>query len=119
MIELAKFIGQRIRSHRKARGITQEQLGEKVGIPQSYIGSIEKGQTYIQLDTLERLLVALDINPSDIFSTYKISNNAKRLEKEKHLDGLYALLIQRDTEEINMVEKFAKEILKTIDLYKK
>uniref|UniRef100_UPI00403F0942 helix-turn-helix domain-containing protein n=1 Tax=Paenibacillus sp. KS-LC4 TaxID=2979727 RepID=UPI00403F0942 len=76
-------MGQRIRSQKIARGITKEQLGEKVGIPQSYIGSTEKGQTHIQLDTLERPFITLDINPSDILSTNKISINVNRLEKEK------------------------------------
>lgn len=119
MSQLAKFIGHKIRSHRKALGLTQEQLGEKVGIPQSYIGAIERGQTYIQLDTLERILLALELNPRDVFQDYKIITQPDTLVKKQLLDELNAVLIRRDIEEIKMIDGFARDILKTIDLYKK
>ncbi|MGG4443735.1 helix-turn-helix domain-containing protein [Brevibacillus fortis] len=119
MSQFAKFIGQRIRSQRKAKGLTQEQLGEKVSIPQSYIGSIERGQTYMQLDTLERILIALELNPTDVFKTYKIIESPERIQKEAILDTLHELLIHRDVQDIKMVAGFAREILTTIDTYKK
>lgn len=119
MSQLVKYIGERIRSQRKVQGLTQEQLGESVGIPQSYIGAIERGQTYMQLDTFERVLIALELNPGDVFRTYKILKSPDRLIKEKHLDTLNSLLINRDIEEIKMIEEFTRNLLKTIDVHKK
>jgi len=39
------YIGQRVRSARKAAGLTQKELAEKVGIRQSTISELEKGES--------------------------------------------------------------------------
>ncbi|MCK9859617.1 helix-turn-helix transcriptional regulator [Paenibacillus sp. ATY16] len=53
MAELIKQIGQQIRILRKNRGLTQEQLGEMVQLPQSYIGSVEREKKYFSGDPRE------------------------------------------------------------------
>ena len=35
---------------RKAKGMTQEELGKRVGLPKSSISKIEKGQTHISFE---------------------------------------------------------------------
>ncbi|MHB0859943.1 helix-turn-helix domain-containing protein [Paenibacillus sp. SEL3] len=39
-IHITDYVGERIRAIRKSKNYTQEQLGEKVGLPQPYIGGI-------------------------------------------------------------------------------
>ena len=60
-----RMLGLKIAYYRKARGLTQEQLAEKLGTSTSYIGSIES-KTYkpISLTTLFRIARALDVPPS-------------------------------------------------------
>ncbi|MFE6074948.1 helix-turn-helix domain-containing protein [Paenibacillus sp. NPDC057886] len=111
------IVGERIRYLRKNRGMTQEQLGEKVGLPQSYIGGIERGEKNISLDTLERIISALNIIPEEVFQTRKDTNN---FEKEKRIDMISLKLSERDLDEIEIIQNLVFDILKAFDKrYKK
>ena len=55
MINLAS----RLRALREARGLTQADLGEQLGIPSSAVSVIESGRRDIRVSTLERYLDAL------------------------------------------------------------
>ncbi|MWC31365.1 helix-turn-helix domain-containing protein [Paenibacillus sp. MMS18-CY102] len=66
MSRLSAHVGEKIRFFRKNRGLTQEELGEKVEIPQSYIGNIERGSKNISLETIEKISEALKIEPSKL-----------------------------------------------------
>ena len=48
-----------IRSLRRAKGLSQEALAEKCALHRTYIGSIERGEGNITLDTLDRVAIAL------------------------------------------------------------
>jgi transcriptional regulator with XRE-family HTH domain len=56
-------IGLKISYYRKLKGLTQEQLADKMGVATSFIGQIEAPRIYkpISLDTLFRIGKALDI----------------------------------------------------------
>jgi len=43
------------------RGLTQEQLAQKVGVTQSYIGQLERGEKEPSLAVLRRLSTALAV----------------------------------------------------------
>ncbi|MCL2204807.1 MAG: helix-turn-helix domain-containing protein [Defluviitaleaceae bacterium] len=51
--KLRKEMGKRIRNLRRSRGITIETLSEKIGITQSHLGLIERGERGV---TIERLI---------------------------------------------------------------
>jgi transcriptional regulator with XRE-family HTH domain len=51
--------GKRIREARRARGWTQEVLGEKVDLDRTYIGGIERGERNIGLCNINNLALAL------------------------------------------------------------
>lgn len=56
-----KILGQILKSARSQKGLTQEQAGNLVGITQAMISRIERGETHIRVDTLFRLLAALEL----------------------------------------------------------
>jgi transcriptional regulator with XRE-family HTH domain len=59
------IVGRRIRTLRKARGLTQAQLAKATGLPQSQISQIESGArpgSTIQLDAARRLAFALGVS---------------------------------------------------------
>lgn len=56
----AYHIGEAIRKARISKNLTQEQLGEKVGVQKSQISRLEKGKS-ITLSSLVRLFAAMDI----------------------------------------------------------
>lgn len=43
-----KAFGKRLREYRLARHLTQEQLGELVGVSYQHIGMLERGQTFAE-----------------------------------------------------------------------
>ena len=53
-------IGDNIRRFRKREGLTQQQLGDKLGVSQSAIGQFEKG-TSLKIETIQKIAVALGI----------------------------------------------------------
>ncbi|WP_268748570.1 helix-turn-helix domain-containing protein [Paenibacillus wulumuqiensis] len=59
-----------MRFYRKAKNLTQAQLGEMVELPQPYVEDIERGERNISLDNLQKFLVALHITPSQLFENY-------------------------------------------------
>lgn len=56
-----KEIGKIIYTHRKKAGLTQKQLADIAGVGKTVIYDIEKGKETIQLNTLFKILTALNI----------------------------------------------------------
>jgi len=56
-----KFLGQRVRTLRKQRGLSQERLGNRGGLSGEFIGEVERGEKSISIDSLYRVSVALEI----------------------------------------------------------
>ena len=54
-------LGYILRSVRKKKGLSQTDAGKSVGIDQPTLSVIERGETNIRIDTLFRLLAALDM----------------------------------------------------------
>ena len=60
-------IGQIIKEARKAKGLTQEELGKRVGVQKSAIAKYENGKVVnIKRSTLQKLADALDLRGSDL-----------------------------------------------------
>ena len=53
-------IGDNIRRFRKREGLTQQQLGDKLGVSQSAIGQFEKG-TSLKIETIQKIAIALEV----------------------------------------------------------
>jgi transcriptional regulator with XRE-family HTH domain len=60
--------GSRVRAHRLAAGLTQEGLGERAGLHFTYIGSVERGERNVTLDTILRLADALETDPGGLLN---------------------------------------------------
>lgn len=50
-----------IRQHRKIAGLSQLQLAELAGVGKTVVFDLEKGKETVQLDTLRKILNALNI----------------------------------------------------------
>ena len=66
---MIKQIGQRIRELRKAKGISQEQLGLEAGLHRTYIVSVENGKRNISIIALSRIWEGLHIMPQTFFDS--------------------------------------------------
>jgi len=54
-------LGEALRAARKKKGMSQREIGKSVGIDQPSISTIERGESSVRVDTLFRLLAALDM----------------------------------------------------------
>lgn len=64
--QLARVIGQRVQTRRKALGLTQERLGEQADLSPTFIAKIEAGVKTPSLGTLIDIAAALDLDPGDL-----------------------------------------------------
>src|ERR1019366_1493365 len=70
--ELQRRVGKNLRAYRKAQGLSQEGLAEKLKIDRTYVGGIERGERNLTLKSLERNAVTLDLEGK---STGALTNN--------------------------------------------
>ncbi|WP_300393815.1 helix-turn-helix transcriptional regulator [uncultured Psychrobacter sp.] len=69
---LIKF-GERIRTLRKARNLSQEQLAEITGFHRNYIGMIERGERNPALVNIEVFAKAFDLSLAELL-TFEVNN---------------------------------------------
>jgi transcriptional regulator with XRE-family HTH domain len=63
-------IGARIRDFRHIRGVTQERLGDALGVSFQQIQKYEKGTNRIATSTLVKICQLLEIAPTDVIGRY-------------------------------------------------
>lgn len=67
-MKLKKLLGERIKRLRKSRNFTQEQLAELIEIAPRNLSRIEVGESFVTAETLEKLLLALNITAEELFA---------------------------------------------------
>ena len=66
-LNIKKQLGARIKKLRQDKGFSQEQFAENLGIATRTLCGIEIGKNFFTADTLEKILVTLDVTPQDLF----------------------------------------------------
>ena len=62
----AYLLGEAIKNARTALNLTQEELGQRIGVQRAQISRLEKGKSTITLPTLSRVFKALGINSATL-----------------------------------------------------
>lgn len=62
----AYHLGEAIKKARQAQNLTQEQLGERVGVQKSQISKLEKGKSVITLPTISKIFQALGVSSASL-----------------------------------------------------
>ena len=101
-----KLFGKRIKELRKQKKLTQEQLGELVGIDYKQIGNIETGTYFTTMPTLEKIAKALDVEIEELFNFNHNKNKEQLLKEIKYL------LDEASEEKIKFIYRIIKDILK-------
>ncbi|MBE1446137.1 helix-turn-helix domain-containing protein [Paenibacillus sp. OAS669] len=115
MSSLRKLIGERIRYIRKLKGLTQEELSEKAQIRYTYLSDVERGDRNASLDSLEKIIRALDIQTSDLFDFSELHVDQTNLELKDTLEVHYNFLKSKNIEDVKMIHRITKEIFKSIE----
>jgi transcriptional regulator with XRE-family HTH domain len=64
---ILKEVGKKVRTLRKLKGYTQEELGEKTSLSYKFIGEIERGEVNPSLNSLISIANALGIKINALF----------------------------------------------------
>lgn len=98
----------RIKEYRQRAGLTQENLAFKSGIHVSFISEIERGLKKPSIESLEKLLAALNVSFQEFFD---FDINVETLKKSSAIEKLVNELNNRSEREIELITGIAKQIL--------
>lgn len=71
---LMNELGSRIRKLRQSKGLTQQELAEKCELSLPFINLIENNKRNVSLETLVKVMAALDISLSEFFKPYSVED---------------------------------------------
>lgn len=101
-------IGNRIRELRKGQGLTQEELGERADLHNTYIGAIERGERNLSLDSIEKITNGLNIEIKELFT---FPPTTLPSQYEIIISEIIELIKKGDNKTIEIISKALKEVL--------
>lgn len=107
----SKNIGERIRRCRRERGLTQEELAEKIDIAPNYLGQIENGRRGVNITNLIKIANALDITFDYLMSDV---NSAAIEEADSTKKQWLALLNSRSPHEQQLLIKIVTDLSRNL-----
>ena len=66
MQDIQKRVGANVRALRKKRGLSQDVFADRSGLHRAHVGSIERGESNVTLQTLEILADTLGVRIVDL-----------------------------------------------------
>ena len=97
-----KIIGSKIQEIRKQRGLTQEQLAERVNISPHYLSALERGVYNIKLDLLVDILNTLNCSADEVFQD--VVNSSSKVKASQLSDKLKALPLTEQRKILEVVD---------------
>ena len=94
-------IGQKIRKIRKAHGLSQEELAEKVNISTTHMSHIETGNTKLSLPVFVDIAAALEVRTDDLLDTATATTSTS-------LDEIAAVLERCTAQEAKVIADVVK-----------
>ncbi|XOV92823.1 MAG: DUF4870 domain-containing protein [Bacteroidota bacterium] len=86
-------IGEKIRTLRQEKGLTQEMLADKTGISARSIQRIENGEVTARADSLHKIAIALEIPYEDFLIDESESPEEHKWSVILHLSGLFLIVV--------------------------
>lgn len=65
-MKLRAVVARNLRVLRKHKGFTQEELAFRAGVNRNYVGQIEREEKSATVDILEKLAMALEVEPVNL-----------------------------------------------------
>lgn len=105
MKTVKKLLGERIKELRKARGLSQEQLTDQLGIDSKHLSRIEVGNSYPSMDTLADIAAALQVEMKEFFD-FEHRNSTKELAQ-----SIVRMTRNASEEQIRLIYKLVRAVL--------
>ena len=104
-------IGQQIRRLRKAHGLSQEDLAEKVNISTTHMSHIETGNTKLSLPVLVDIAAALEVRTDDLLNSNPAAATGTAL------DEIAAVLERCSASQARVIADIVKAAKLSMDKY--
>ena len=85
----AATVGARLRTLRKERHLTQTELARQIGIQQSDLSRMEKGEYRVSLDNLFKILAVFDVSFNDLFDEQQTAAEPRRALSQEDMQILH------------------------------
>lgn len=82
-LEAIHGLGKKVRSLRKGLGLTQKEFSQRMGVPRTYASKVESGRTSTNLDSLQRIATALEVEIRDLLCD-------ERSRREEEIEAIFA-----------------------------
>lgn len=66
--DLQHALGESLRRHRKARGLSQESFADELGLHRTFVGGLERGERNVTLRSVERLAMKIGVEPLSLLT---------------------------------------------------
>lgn len=66
--ELQRVVGRNLRTYRVARGLSQEQFADVLGVHRTYMGGVERGERNLTLRSVERLAERMGVDAASLLA---------------------------------------------------
>ncbi|WP_107706466.1 MULTISPECIES: helix-turn-helix domain-containing protein [unclassified Paraburkholderia] len=67
LISLRDVLAYNVRANRVEKSLSQEELGFAAGLDRTFISQVERARVNVSVDNIERLAIALNVEPSRLF----------------------------------------------------
>lgn len=104
-------IGQRIRKIRKAHGLSQEELAEKIDISTTHMSHIETGNTKLSLPVFVDIAAALDVRTDDLLENATLAASTAALQE------ITAVLERCTPQQTKIIADIVKAAKRSMDKY--
>lgn len=102
-------IGQRIRKIRKARGLSQEKLAERVGISVTHMSHIETANTKMSLSTFAELATVLEVRTDELLY------DDRPEDRSASIIYITELLDNCSTQQVRIIEDIIKAVKESLN----
>ena len=89
LMSAAANVGTRLRSLRKERHLTQMELARQIGIQQSDLSRMEKGEYRVSLDNLVKILTVFEVSFNDFFDAQQAASEPRRALSQEDMQILH------------------------------
>lgn len=115
-------IGERIKLYREKKELTQEQLGEIIGVKGATITRYEKNNRQPNVETFAKLAKALEVNINELLGMAPVKINGKTIEINGETFNIIPRMLEADTKTIinigqSMLDKRVKEYIDCFRLF--
>lgn len=104
-------IGQKIRKIRKAHGLSQEELAERIGISTTHMSHIETGNTKLSLPVFVDIAAALEVRTDELLDTPAVKTTSTSL------DDIATVLERCSAQEAKVIADIVKAAKISIEKY--